>query len=150
MLRALPLLLALIACGEKAPPSNAGTAAPESGSAKVAGAPGDASSQSFAGTLVGLDIKDFSSGASGATFKYTSLKFGADGTFAAVGYVEIADERMDCQESGPWTMDPAESATVASLSWKIEKTNCAGRDAGTEYRAKVDLSDTSNPQFSMR
>lgn len=151
MLRALPLLFALVACGEKAPPSNAGSATTESAPSKVSGAPEDSASQSFARALVGMTVKDFSaSGASGATFKYATLKFGADGTFAAEGYVEIDDERMECQESGGWKMDPADSATVASLSWTIDKTNCPGRDAGTEVRAKVDLSDTSNPQFSFR
>lgn len=151
MLRALPLLFALVACGEKAPPSNAGSAPTESAPAKVAGAPGDAASQSFARTLVGLNITNFSpSGASGATFKYNTLSFKADGTFSASGYVEIDDERMDCTETGPWTMDAAESATVAPVSWTIEKTNCAGRDAGAEVRALVDLSNPSDPRFSYR
>jgi len=147
----LVLVLSLVACGEKAPPENAGSASTSSAPSKVAGAPGDADSQSFARALVALNIKDFSaSGASGATFKYTILRFNADGTFSADGYVQIDDESMDCKESGPWSMDAAESATVASVTWKVETTNCAGRDAGAETRAKIDLSDSENPKFSFR
>lgn len=150
MLRALPLFLALAACGEKAPASNAGTAAPES-RVQAIQAPGDANSQAFARTLVGLDLKDFSpSGATGATIRYNSLKFNADGTVAASGFVEIEDERMDCQESGTWSMDPAESATLATVSWKIDNTSCAGREAGIESRARIDLSNPADPRFSYR
>lgn len=152
MLRTLPLVLFLVACGEKAPPENAGsapTSTPSTG--KVAGAPGDSTSQSFARALVALTVKDFSaSGASGATFKYTTLRFNADGTFSADGYVQIDDESMDCKESGPWSMDAAESATVAAVTWKVETTSCAGRDPGAETRAKIDLSDSDNPKFSFR
>lgn len=152
----IPVLFSLAACGEKAPAQNAGTATPEAsaspgGSATASSAPSDAKSQAFASALMSAGIRNFSpSGASGAKFMYNTLEFKADGTFSAAGYVEMDDEKMSCVESGPWGMDPAESKTLATVFWKVESTDCAGRDAGEESRAEIDLADPSNPKFRFR
>ena len=149
----IPVLFVLAACGEKAPPTNAGTATPEAsaGSSTVTGAPSDDKSQAFAQTLMGASFRNFSpSGATGAKFMYNTLQFKADGTFSAAGYVEMDDEKMDCTETGGWGMEVADSKTLATVFWKVESTDCAGRDAGEESRAEVDLSDPSNPKFRYR
>lgn len=148
----LPLLFVLGACGEKAPPANAGSApAASSGPTSVSVAPADGNSQAFASALVGATIKNFSpSGGAGAKFMYNTLQFKADGSFSAAGFVEMDDEKMDCTETGTWGMDPADSKTSATINWKVEQTNCAGRDAGEQSRAQVDLSDPADPRFLYR
>lgn len=149
----LPLLFVLGACGEKAPPASAGTAQADASAASstVSGAPSDANSQAFARALVGTSVKNFSpSGGSGAKFMYNSLQFQADGNFTAAGFVEMDDERMDCNETGKWSMDPADSKTVATVTWKVDETNCAGREPGEQSRAQVDLSDPADPKFLYR
>lgn len=146
----LASLLGLAACGDKAPPASAGSA-PAAAPSKVSSAPADDNSQAFARRLVATPIKNFSpSDSTGAKFLYNTFSFQADGTFTAQGYVEIADEKMDCAESGPWTMDAAESETVATVSWTVEKTNCAGREAGEKTRAQVTLQSGADPVFAFR
>ena len=110
----LPLILS--ACGDKAPPANAGSA-PPAASSSIAGAPGDANSQAFAARLIALKLQDFHpSDASGATITYSALSFKPDGTWAASGSVSFDDENIICEESGPWKMDPADSATSATVT----------------------------------
>lgn len=102
--------------------------------------PDDKSSKAFAEQLVGLTIQDFRpSDGGGAKFEYTTLGFSPDNTWKASGYVEIMDERMECTESGSWSMEPAESNKTATLSWKLDKTDCPGRESGGETRAVVTL-----------
>lgn len=102
--------------------------------------PDGADSAKFADKLMGLAIADFKPVDNvGATFVYSTMSFDAGNTWKARGYVEIADERMECSESGTWSMEPADSATVATVSWKVEKTDCAGREAGSNTRAQLTL-----------
>jgi hypothetical protein len=46
---------------------------------------------------------------------------------------------MECVETGDWTMDPAEDEDTASMTWTINKTNCAGREVGTVQRVRMTL-----------
>lgn len=151
-LSVLVSLLGLAACGDKAPPASAGSApVADAAPSKVSSAPADGDSQAFARRLVATQIANFSpSDTSGAKFLYNTLAFRGDGTFAAAGYVEMEDEKMECAESGPWTMEPATSSSVATVSWTVEKTNCAGRDAGQVMRAEVKLQEGADPVFSFR
>lgn len=146
MRRTSMLLAALIATSgsalagkkdKKAPPADAGAPAAEEIATEL---PGDANSKKFASTLMGLTIKDFKPmDNAGATFKYDNLKFNAGNIWNAKGFVQIGEERMDCNESGTWHMDPAESASVAAVMWVVEKTDCAGREPGTEARVQMTL-----------
>ena len=102
--------------------------------------PDDASSRSFAETLVGGVTSSFTpTDADGAAFEYTKLQFRPDGTWVAEGYVEAMDERMDCAESGTWSMSTADSKTVATVAWNVTETSCVGRDNGTETRAQLTI-----------
>lgn len=148
----LASLFALAACGgEKAAPANAGSAPVEAAPEAATNIPGDADSKAFAKRLLALEVKDFkASDGAGASFVYTLFKFNPDNTWTADGYVEMDFERMECRESGTWTMDAASSASSADVNWTVAKTNCAGRDAGQETRALVTISDKGEPSFAFR
>ena len=104
--------------------------------------PGDKDSEKFADALMALTIERFSptDTTSGAKFLYTSLDFASGNIWNAVGYVEMMDEMMECTEGGTWSMDPAESATTATMTWTIDQTDCVSREAGhtTRYRVTVE------------
>jgi len=96
----------------------------------------------FAAALVANTTRNFTpTDSDGAVFEYTTLQFRGDGTWRAEGYVEAMDERMECVESGTWTIDDASSATVGTIAWSVGETSCVGRDSGTETRAEVTVSD---------
>ena len=121
---------------DKAPP--AAEAAP---AAAVPTTPDDANSKKFGGKLLKSTLRNFSpADTGGAKFKYDAMTFAADNTWKADAWVEFDDEKMECTESGSWTMEPAESDKVATVQWKVDKTDCAGRDAGAEVRAQLTLS----------
>jgi hypothetical protein len=134
----LPLLLLLpvtVGCGKKAPVE--ATPEPVASGPEV---PGDAASKKFAEKLMSLEITDWAPEDSGdVKFEYTRLTFSPDNSWQAVAYVAIMDERVDCKELGSWTMDPAESATTAGMTWHIEKTTCPGREAGRDLRLEMTI-----------
>ncbi len=100
--------------------------------------PTDGASKKFAKHLVAAQIANFKpSDAGGATFLYASLRFNPDNTWVAEAFVEMGGERMDCTESGAWTMEPAESDSVGMVAWSLDKTNCPGRESGATTRAKL-------------
>ncbi len=140
-------LLALLALGALALPASAlakkkkeEAAAPAAETAAVPNTPDDANSKKFGALLVSATQTEFKpTDSSGAKFRYATLNFGGDNTWSAKGYVEMDGERMDCAESGTWSIEAAESATVAPLTWKVDKTDCAGRTAGDSTRAIVTL-----------
>ena len=45
----------------------------------------------------------------------------------AQGYVEAMDERMECAESGDWSVE-VNSKSVATIAWTVGETSCVGRD----------------------
>ena len=125
--------LLLAGCGEKTP---AATAAIATGPTLTMAVPDGA--KPFATALVGNVTQNFTpTDSDGAVFEYTTLRFRGDGTWRAEGYVEAMDERMECVESGTWTIDDASSATVATIAWTVGETSCVGRESGTETRAQV-------------
>jgi len=136
-------LLALLALGALALPASAlakkkkeEAAAPVAETAAVPNTPDDANSKKFGALLVSATQTEFKpTDSSGAKFRYATLNFGGDNTWAA----KMDGERMDCAESGTWSIEAAESATVAPLTWKVDKTDCAGRTAGDSTRAIVTL-----------
>lgn len=107
-------------------------------------APTDGNSQKFLAKLLTATLKGFSpSDGGGAEFKYDEAKFEAGNRFMAKGFVEMDGERMDCTETGTWKMDAAESDKVAAVEWKVEKTDCAGRDAGATVRVRMTIEKDS-------
>ena len=102
--------------------------------------PGDATSKSFGEKLLAAKIVDFEPpGDGGLPFIYETLVFKADNTWEAEAYLDAGDERMDCTESGTWTMDKAESDTVAPVNWVVEKTDCPAREKGKKARAQLSI-----------
>ncbi len=137
----------VIGCGEKNAPVES-AAAPAASGPEI---PADANSKSFADTLMGLTISAWAPEDSGEVeFKYTSLTFAADNSWQAVAYVAIMDETVDCKETGTWTMDPAESATTAGMTWSIVKTTCPGREAGRDLRLQMTILNDGTFKVKMR
>jgi len=131
----------LLACGEKSGTTSAPAAA--AATKFTMELPDDGTSRGFAETLVAGNTKNFApTDADGAAFEYTSFQFRPDGTWNADGYVEAMDERMECSESGAWSMTAADSKTVATVTWTVGETSCVGRDNGTETRAQLTVSKT--------
>ena len=131
----------LLACGEKSGTTSAPAAAAATNFTMEL--PDDGASRTFAETLVGGTTTNFApTDSDGAAFEYTKLQFRPDGTWHAEGYVEAMDERMECTESGAWSMTAADSKTVATVSWTVKDTSCVGREAGTETRAQLTVSKT--------
>jgi hypothetical protein len=113
--------------------------------------PDDKASREFAENLVRIEINDFRpSDGGGAKFEYTSLGFAPDNSWKAAGYIEIQDERMECTESGTWSMETAESTKTATISWTLAKTDCPGREAGGETRAEVTLGKSGFENIKFR
>ena len=133
---AFSLIASLLACGEK----SGSTSAPAAAAATkfTMDLPDDATSRSFAETLVGgVTTKFTPTDADGAAFEYTKLLFRPDGSWNAEGYVEAMDERMECAESGTWSVEDVSSKTVATIAWTVSDTSCVGRDKGASTRAQV-------------
>lgn len=146
LLSSLALTL-LLGCGEKQAPVEAAPVAEAAGPE----IPGDANSKKFAEKLLGLTITNWAPEDSGdVDFEYTNMSFAADNTWKAVAYVAIQDERVDCKETGHWTMDPAESANTAGMSWTIDKTTCPGREAGRELRLSLSILNDGAFKVKMR
>ena len=124
----------LTACGDKSAATPA--AAAESGP-KITMAVPDGG-KAFVSTLIGAVTKNFEpTDADGASFMYTELQLRGDGSRMAQGYVEAMDERMECTESGTWSVEEVSSKTVATIAWTVGDTSCVGRDKGSSTRAQV-------------
>jgi hypothetical protein len=143
MFRAALLLttLLLAACGAKTTaPVASGDAAPVAESIDGAKLPTDANSKSFAEKLIKHDAKDFKpTDAAGAGFIYRSVDFKADNTWWAAAEMSADGETIDCKEQGTWEMDPAEDDHTAEMTWKLDRTTCAGRPDAATMRLKVGI-----------
>lgn len=124
--------------GKKKKKDKGGDAPAAAAASAVPDTPDDKNSKKFGEALVAVSISNWSpSDGGGAKFEYTTLSFNADNSWKGEGYVEIADERMECTETGKWSMDTAESATTATVTWTLDQTDCPGRESGGETRAVV-------------
>jgi len=143
-LAALSLLVAGPALAGKKKKKDKGdeaTAAAAPAGPSVPTTPDDGNSKKFGAKLMSASLNNFSpADTGGAKFKYDTMTFAADNTWKAAAWVEFDEEKMECTESGKWTMEPAESDKVATVAWTVDKTDCAGRDAGAEVRAQLTLS----------
>ena len=105
--------------------------------------PDDSASKKFGAALIAAEISNFKPVDNvGAKFVYSTMSFDAGNAWRAEGYVEIQDERMECVESGAWSLEPATSNTVGTVAWSVDKTDCAGRDPGQETRAQITIEKT--------
>lgn len=124
----------LAACGDK----SAATPTPAADSGPKITMTVPDGGKAFVSTLTGATTQNFEpTDADGASFMYTELQFRGDGTWMAQGYVEAMDERMECTESGTWTVEEVSSKTVATIAWTVGDTTCVGRDKGSSTRAQV-------------
>ena len=150
--RATPILITVLAASLLSPTAlarkgkkkkSSEPAAPEGSAAVTPEVPDDATSRRFAKGLIAAQIRDFSptDATTGATFVYERMSFEPDNTWNSSGYIEVMDDRMECTESGHWSMEPATSPTEATVTWKVDKTDCPGREAGEQVRAVVKLLD---------
>jgi len=146
------VLLLLAACGSKETTTTAAPAeAAENTPAASDVVPDDKASQAFAERLFATTLTNFRPiDSSGADFRYNSFQLKPDGSWNADGVVEIADESMECVESGTWSMDPAETNDTASVGWVVDKTNCAGRESGTEHRIRLTIDKGGEYEYSFR
>ena len=139
---ALISMTLLMACGEKAaPPASSATATPRVTLDNV-DIPGDSKSKAFAMRLLATPLSELQpTDAAGAKFVYKTMTFSNGNTWSADAYLYYAAEdiQIDCKESGTWSMTPAESNELAGVNWKVEKTDCSGREAGGETRAMLTL-----------
>ncbi|MDP6934835.1 MAG: hypothetical protein QGG40_18080 [Myxococcota bacterium] len=148
---ALALLPTLIACSSKQATPEAAADASGTAEAATTDAPDDAASKKFVGALMDLEIKDFRpKDAAGAIFEYASMSFNADNTWNASGFVEAQDERMDCAETGTWSMEPAESANTATMTWVVSETDCITRSIGEEVRIKLTITPDGGIKHAFR
>jgi len=134
-MRLTSILLAsiLTACGEKSP--NPTAAAPDSPKLTMEIPEG---AKGFANALVGSVTSGFNpTDSDGATFEYTQLQFRGDGTWAANGFVEAMDERMECAEAGSWAIESASDTSTGTITWTVGDTSCIGREKGTATRAQI-------------
>lgn len=146
----LTLLIAslLVACGEKEASETSSVA--EATAEAVTVVPTDKNSTAFGTKLMSNNFEGMKPVEGDVKLTYNSLKFSPEGTWAANGIVEIADEGMECIESGTWTMEPAASDSTATVAWTIDKTTCAGREAGGETRAELTILDGGSYKMKMR
>jgi hypothetical protein len=148
-MRITPILLTslLAACGEKSPTAVAGavTASPKLTMEIPDGAKG------FASALVGSVTTGFNpTDSDGAIFEYTHFQFRGDGTWAASGFVEAMDERMECAEAGNWTLEHATDEVTGTINWTVDETSCVGREKGTKTRAQLTVGSNGIQQALMR
>lgn len=133
-------LFALAACGKKEEPASSGSTAAADNAAAGANVPNDANSKAFAAELIKNPVHNFApSDNSGARFVYVTLTFAKDNTWIALSRLGEGDESVDCKEMGTWTMDPATSATSATMEWKLTETTCPGRPKNNIMRASVNM-----------
>jgi hypothetical protein len=146
------LWVALAGCAkDKEKTSTAAAAEAKATPPPTANVPDDATSKAFAEKLQSMDVQGFSpSSAAGGNIVYTHLKFREEGVWAATGYVEAQDEKMDCSETGTWTMEPATSESTATMTWKTQTTDCVGREAGGEQRMLVTLKEDNKIEADYR
>ena len=84
------------------------------------------------------------------TLNYETMGFRPDGSWSASGAVSIMEDKMECVESGSWTMDPATSEQDGVVTWTVDQTDCASRHTETSTRARILLQDGGQYKFQFR
>ena len=142
---AMVLASALIftgACGKKKP---AETAPTDGGGNVLKGAtlPDDENARAFAKNLLthkATDIRPMDNGE--MPFIYKTLSFTAENNgWQADAVLGQGQDSIPCQELGAWKIESAESAEVATMTWTLNKTTCAGRAPNNVMRVQVTLKD---------
>lgn len=135
---ALLALLALTACGKKDSPASSGGESTKAASAASANIPSDKNSQEFASYLIDHPVHSFKPvDNAGAPFVYVTLSFRADNTWIASSRMGDGEETIECKEEGGWSMEPADSPTIAMMTWHMTKSTCPGRPRETIMRTRV-------------
>lgn len=138
--KALAPFVLLLGCGPKESTSTSAAAEATESAPSSANVPSDKASQAFSEKLFSLELSDFRPiDSDGAELKWSKATFSPDGTWSADGAVSIMDETMECKEGGEWTMDPAEDASTAGMTWALQETNCAGREVGQDLRVLLTI-----------
>ncbi len=80
----------------------------------------------------------------GVAVVYDELFFEEEGAFSAkvtVRFLGADSEPFTCSESGTWDLDgdTAESKTVGMINFHMTTTDCAGREAPMDWRARTTL-----------
>ena len=145
VLFALVVCGGLGACGKKSTPEAAGpevTSAPEpQPAAMTVKMPAGGEAKAFARNLIDTDIVDFKPTGTGSSvqFVYKTMSFMPDGTWSADASVEASFEEIPCKESGTWSIANVTSPQIGTVTWTVDKTNCAMREGGEETRGQVTL-----------
>jgi hypothetical protein len=141
------LMLALTGC----PKTEEAAVAPASRSPQIgANLPQDATSKGYIGNLVDTPFRNYRPVEGAVTLNYESFRFRPDGSWSASGAISILEDKMECEESGSWTMDPATSETDGVVSWTVNDTDCASRKTQVTTRARIQLLDGGQYKFHFR
>ncbi len=131
-------LFLLVGCPKSSSTQNSGDQVVEEAPKKrFSGTTGTFVDGLLASPIIGWAVND-----GGAPVVYEELVMAEDGGFTAKTTIRLGDEPFECTESGTWTLDDnrSESATVGNLNFKVEQTDCAGREAPKNFRAEATLS----------
>lgn len=137
---ALSVLLALTGCGDKKPAAST-SAASESLITAETNIPKDENSRAFAERLLKHDAQNFkpTDNNTGASFIYNTVSFKPNNNFQADATMVAQGEEIKCVERGTWEMEAADSASTATMMWRVNYTNCPGRPAENVLRLKVTI-----------
>ena len=143
------IILLLTSCAKGGESTSSGEASQPS---RQIGAnlPADSNSRDFIDAFMSLEIQDFRPGSSsGAILTYDNLTFRPDESWHADGSIRIGEDQMECSESGHWSMQPATSPTVATVTWTVDTGSCS-RSAGIEIRAQVSILEEGEYRIQFR
>jgi hypothetical protein len=101
--------------------------------------------KAFVDTLVAKPVLVWTVEDAGVAVVYDKLFFTEDGEFTAevtVRFQGVDSEPFTCSESGSWDLDDdlAESKTLGMINFHMTRTDCAGREAPKDWRARTTLS----------
>jgi hypothetical protein len=140
MTRFVAIAALVIGCGKKDEPESSGDAASADAASSSAAVPKDADSKAFAKAVLGNALHNFTPTNNGEMrFEYITLTFKADNSWLALARVGEGEDSVECKEGGTWMMEPAESATTASMEWRITSSDCPGRPKEGMLRTKVTI-----------
>lgn len=134
-------MMAMVGCAkEEAPakPGGGGVVGKEGGITEETELPDDKDTRKFADGLVRNPVKGFSP-ADGV--RWDTLKFGPKNHWEATTIITVGGESAECEESGRWTAEKADSDSKGTVMLTTKKSSCAGRSDSTEYRLGLTVQD---------